>query len=41
MAEGRVLLNADPLADIHNTLKIQRVMQAGKWLNREQLLQVE
>jgi imidazolonepropionase-like amidohydrolase len=40
-AADLVLLNADPLADIHNTLKIQRVMQAGQWLNRKELLHVE
>ncbi len=33
-----VLLSADPLADIHNTRKIDRVMQAGKWLDRAALL---
>ncbi|MCI0622660.1 MAG: amidohydrolase family protein, partial [Acidobacteria bacterium] len=36
-----LLLDADPLADIRNTLKIDRVMQAGKWLKREELLQAE
>jgi imidazolonepropionase-like amidohydrolase len=36
-----VLLDADPLADIRNTLKINRVMQAGKWLKREGLLRVQ
>jgi hypothetical protein len=32
------VLDADPLADIRNTRKIDRVMLAGKWLNREELL---
>ncbi len=36
-----MLLDADPLADIRNTLKIHRVMQAGKWLNRDELLRVQ
>ena len=27
-----VLLNADPIADINNTIKIDRVMRAGKWV---------
>lgn len=27
-----VVLNADPLADINNTTKINRVMKAGKWV---------
>lgn len=27
-----VLLNADPVADINNTIKIDRVMRAGKWV---------
>jgi Imidazolonepropionase and related amidohydrolases len=27
-----VLLNADPTADIMNTIKIDRVMRAGKWV---------
>ena len=38
IAEGNaadlVLLSADPLADIRNTRKIERVMQAGAWLER-------
>lgn len=29
-----ILLDADPLADIRNTRKIARVMQAGQWLDR-------
>ncbi len=27
-----VMLNADPVADINNTIKIDRVMRAGKWV---------
>ena len=38
IAEGNaadlVLLSADPLADIRNTRRIDRVMQAGVWLER-------
>ena len=38
VAEGKaadlVLLSADPLADIRNTRQIDRVMQAGVWLER-------
>ncbi len=38
IAEGKaadlILLSADPLADIRNTRQIERVMQAGKWLER-------
>ena len=33
-----IVLNADPLADIRNTLAIDRVMQAGEWVEREGLL---
>jgi imidazolonepropionase-like amidohydrolase len=33
-----VLLDADPLEDIANTRKINRVMQAGQWLDRQALL---
>ena len=29
-----ILLDANPLEDIHNTRKIARVMQAGQWLDR-------
>jgi imidazolonepropionase-like amidohydrolase len=32
-----LLLDADPLEDIANTRKINRVMQAGQWLNRQEL----
>ena len=38
IAEGKaadlILLGADPLADIRNTRRIERVMQAGVWLER-------
>ena len=34
MAADLVLLAADPLADIRNTRRIDRVMQAGVWLER-------
>ena len=34
MAADLVLLSADPLADIRNTRRIDRVMQAGLWLER-------
>lgn len=34
MAADLVLLSADPLADIRNTRQIDRVMQAGTWLER-------
>jgi imidazolonepropionase-like amidohydrolase len=27
-----VVLTADPVADINNTIKIERVMRAGKWV---------
>ena len=33
-----VVLDADPLADIRNTLVIDRVMKAGAWVDREGLL---
>ncbi|MCY4077184.1 MAG: amidohydrolase family protein [Acidobacteria bacterium] len=33
-----VVLDADPLADIRNTLRIDRVMKAGAWVDREGLL---
>ena len=29
-----VVLNADPLADIRNTLDIDRVMRLGEWVAR-------
>ena len=31
-AADLVMLNADPIADINNTIKIDRVMKAGKWV---------
>lgn len=34
-----IVLDADPLADISNTRAIDRVMQAGRWVDREALLQ--
>jgi imidazolonepropionase-like amidohydrolase len=37
-AADLVVLDANPLADIKNTRKIHRVMQAGHWLNLEELL---
>jgi imidazolonepropionase-like amidohydrolase len=33
-----VVLNADPLADIGNTLEIDRVMRLGEWVDRSGLL---
>ena len=33
-----ILLDADPLADIRNTLAIDRVMQRGEWVDRDGLL---
>ena len=33
-----VVLNADPLADIRNTLAIDRVMRLGEWVERVELL---
>ena len=33
-----IVLNADPLVDIRNTLKIDQVMQAGEWVERDGLL---
>jgi imidazolonepropionase-like amidohydrolase len=33
-----ILLSADPSADIGNTRKIERVMQAGAWVERGSLL---
>ena len=33
-----VVLNADPLADIRNTLEIDRVMRLGEWVDRAGLL---
>ena len=36
-----VVLDADPLLDISNTQKIDRVMRQGEWVDREQLLPTE
>ena len=33
-----IVLNANPLDDIRNTLKIDQVMQRGKWVDRSSLL---
>lgn len=33
-----IVLNADPLADIRNTLEIDRVMRLGEWIDRTRLL---
>jgi len=27
-----LLLDADPTADINNTIKVRRVMRAGRWI---------
>ena len=35
-----VVLNADPLADIRNTLEIDQVMRLGEWVAREGLLPI-
>jgi imidazolonepropionase-like amidohydrolase len=32
-AADLVLLDADPTVDINNTIKINRVMRAGRWVN--------
>ena len=37
-AADLLVLSADPLADIKNTRKIERVMQAGEWVERDRLL---
>jgi imidazolonepropionase-like amidohydrolase len=37
-AADLIILDADPLKDIKNTLKIARVMQAGRWVDRKSLL---
>jgi len=34
-AADLLILDADPLADIANTRKIHRIMQAGQWLDRQ------
>ena len=33
-----VILDADPLVDIRNTLEIAQVMRRGKWVDRASLL---
>ena len=33
-AADLIVLNADPLADIRNTLEIDRVMRLGEWVDR-------
>ena len=33
-----IVLNADPLIDIRNTLQIDRVMLRGEWVDRSVLL---
>ena len=38
MSADLVVLNADPLADIRNTLQIDRVMLRGEWVDRDGLL---
>ena len=38
MVADLVVLNADPLVDIQNTLEIERVMRLGEWVEREGLL---
>jgi imidazolonepropionase-like amidohydrolase len=43
-AADLVLLDADPIADINNTIKINRVMRAGRWLpaaDAEATLEIE
>ena len=37
-AADLVVLNADPLADIRNTLEIDRVMRLGEWVDRSGLV---
>ncbi len=38
MSADLIVLNADPLADIRNTLQIDRVMLRGAWVDRDGLL---
>ena len=38
MSADLIVLNADPLADIRNTLQIDRVMLRGEWVDRDALL---
>ena len=39
-AADLIVLNADPLADIENTLETDRVMRAGTWLDRAEFLPI-
>ena len=41
MSADLIVLNADPLADIRNTLRIDRVMLRGEWVDRDALLPSE
>lgn len=41
MSADLIVLNADPLADIRNTLQIDRVMLRGEWVDRDALLPAE
>ena len=41
MSADLIVLNADPLADIRNTLQIDRVMLRGEWVDRDALLPSE
>ena len=41
MSADLIVLNADPLADIRNTLQINRVMLRGEWVDRDALLPSE
>ena len=38
MSADLIVLDADPLADIRNTLQIDRVMLRGEWVGRDGLL---
>ena len=38
MSADLIVLNADPLADIRNTLQIDHVMLRGEWVDRDGLL---
>ncbi len=38
MSADLIVVNADPLADIRNTLQIDRVMLRGEWVDRDALL---
>jgi len=41
MSADLIVLNADPLTDIRNTLQIDRVMLRGEWVDRDALLPSE